>query len=376
MREKNFFECKGAIHVHSRFSDGEGSMEEIIEAANQAALDFVIITDHNDMRAKEYEGWHGKTLVLVGEEITRPEGNHILALGIEELISPTLSPQEAIYAVRAQGGISFLAHPFYQGSPIINDPPLPWRAWEVRGFDGLEVWNLTADLFQLLGTRGLECPKGDPLAYAAPNPAALRKWDELLHDRPVVGIGGLDAHAEKVARWGGKVLLPYKETFSALRMHLFLPRPLGDDLAVDSKLIYSALSTGRAFLAFEHYRPVDGFFCAIVGREEEPIALPGDTVRYSPHMELQVKLPHKAGLRVLRAGEEVFKQEIISLHLPLYSEGAYRLEVFLEGRYWIITNPFFVTRGSDQYPSEKDARSEQEAKASGFSSAKGGFNVQ
>jgi len=59
-------------------------------------------------------------------------------------------------------------------------------------------------------------------------------------------------------------------------------------------------------------------------------------------------------LRVLLAGEEVLRQETASLRLPLYSEGAYRVEVFLNGRYWIIANPFFVTRGSDQCPGEED----------------------
>jgi predicted metal-dependent phosphoesterase TrpH len=32
-------EVRGAIHVHSRYSDGSGSIEEIIEAGRAARLD-------------------------------------------------------------------------------------------------------------------------------------------------------------------------------------------------------------------------------------------------------------------------------------------------------------------------------------------------
>ena len=39
----------GIIHVHSTFSDGSGTPAEIMEAANRANIDFVILTDHNNL---------------------------------------------------------------------------------------------------------------------------------------------------------------------------------------------------------------------------------------------------------------------------------------------------------------------------------------
>ena len=37
---------RGAIHVHTRRSDGTGTMETVAEAASAAGLQFVIVTDH------------------------------------------------------------------------------------------------------------------------------------------------------------------------------------------------------------------------------------------------------------------------------------------------------------------------------------------
>ena len=37
---------RGAIHVHTRRSDGTGTMETVAEAASAAGLKFVIVTDH------------------------------------------------------------------------------------------------------------------------------------------------------------------------------------------------------------------------------------------------------------------------------------------------------------------------------------------
>lgn len=53
------FEYTGAIHVHSIFSDGSGDINEITQYANESGLDFVILTDHNTLRAlhEGYEGW-------------------------------------------------------------------------------------------------------------------------------------------------------------------------------------------------------------------------------------------------------------------------------------------------------------------------------
>ena len=81
------FEYIGAIHVHSIFSDGSGEVTDIAALAGESGLDFIILTDHNTLRALKdgYEGWYNKTLLLVGCEINDKENkNHYLAFNIDD----------------------------------------------------------------------------------------------------------------------------------------------------------------------------------------------------------------------------------------------------------------------------------------------------
>lgn len=244
----------GVVHVHSSFSDGTGSIEEICDAAHAAGLDFVVITDHNNLQAKNYEGWYKDVLVLAGEEVTRPEGNHMLAFNVVSVIPPHVSPQDGILMTKAQGGYAFLAHPFYKGNVILADPPLPWKDWQVQNFDGLEIWNLTADLYQTLASLNVDRPPPDPLKFARPNAQALHKWDELVAKGvKVIGLAGLDAHAERVECWGGAIILPYEMVFRALRLHVFTPVPLTKrDFEKDKALLYQAIASGQFLIGFDY----------------------------------------------------------------------------------------------------------------------------
>jgi predicted metal-dependent phosphoesterase TrpH len=87
-------EYVGAIHIHSTYSDGSGTVDEIIKTAQEVDLDFIILTDHNTLRAKTdgKEGWHKDTFLLVGSEINDKKNlNHYLALGIEKTFSTRMS---------------------------------------------------------------------------------------------------------------------------------------------------------------------------------------------------------------------------------------------------------------------------------------------
>lgn len=337
----NIYRYIGVVHVHTSFSDGTGGMEEIMEAAQFAGLDFIIVTDHNDLRAKLFEGWRGRTLLLAGEEVTRPEGNHMLAMGIKELIPPHTSPQEGINLTKKQGGLAFLLHPFYQGSSIINDPPLPWLDWGVVGFDGIEIWNLTADLYQRLDSMSFGKPPKDILNYAAPNPKTLRKWDELLAQQKIVGLGGLDAHAERVVKWG-KVVLPYAKAFSALRLHLFLREPLTGDLEQDRRLVYAGIGSGNFWVSLDWlYSSTEVDVEAHCG--EDVNLLPGEESRDDSLM-LRIELPIRSVIRVIYQGEEFLRTETRDFRAKLKMPGYYRLEIYYNGRPWILTNPYYVKK--------------------------------
>jgi len=113
------FEYTGAIHIHSRYSDGSGSLRGIIKAARRARADFIVITDHNNMKIRKEgsSGWHDDILVIIGEEIS-PRYNHYMVIGIEKEVPPDeMSAQRNIDAVAEQGGLGFVAHPFCYHRP-------------------------------------------------------------------------------------------------------------------------------------------------------------------------------------------------------------------------------------------------------------------
>ena len=42
LNQPQFFSYKGAIHIHSRYSDGTGSLKQIVSAGLKSNLDFLI----------------------------------------------------------------------------------------------------------------------------------------------------------------------------------------------------------------------------------------------------------------------------------------------------------------------------------------------
>lgn len=109
---------KADLHIHSNFSDGKPSIEEILDyVENQTDLRVIAITDHDTaegalyarelMKKKNY-----RFELIVGEEVSSNEG-HILGLFIKETIKPEQPAHEVIKQIHEQGGIAVAAHPFY-----------------------------------------------------------------------------------------------------------------------------------------------------------------------------------------------------------------------------------------------------------------------
>ena len=64
------FTYAGNIHIHSSYSDGSGSIEEIAKAAAKAGLDYIVITDHSQY-LKVANGLTPERLLQQKEEIAR-----------------------------------------------------------------------------------------------------------------------------------------------------------------------------------------------------------------------------------------------------------------------------------------------------------------
>ncbi len=337
----NWQDYKGVIHVHSRYSDGSGSLSRIIGAANKAGLDYCIITDHHTLRHKEEgaEGWHNGTLTLVGEEISPPT-NHYLALGIEKVIdSEDGTPQNYVNEVNRQGGLGFILHPASKGKRSLGLKERPWTAWEVKNFTGLELWSYMYDWLEPVNLLTLPYYVLRPeKAISGPDKESLRKWDELTQERRVVAIGSVDAHARRVIPLGIFEVFPYEQVFLTIRTHI-LTSPFNFNLAEDRRLLYSALRQGHSYISYDYLAPADGF------KFETEEAIMGDEVEFSPHLTLTASSPQTAHLKLIFNGQVIKETEGTSIQLKPQAPGVYRLEAYLKGKPWVFTNPIYVRGG-------------------------------
>ncbi len=161
---------RGDCHAHTFHSDARGAPEVLHEEARIAGLDFLFITDHNNMTA-----WSNyfrsvsseELLFLPGMEVTTL-GGHANALGISRWVDfrVELSRDPAILAqqVAAAGGLLSINH---------DKPPIPWRHPRPR-IDCIEVWQRH---------------------WLAANDVSLARYDRLLgKGRRITAIGGSDYH--------------------------------------------------------------------------------------------------------------------------------------------------------------------------------------
>src|SRR4051794_12546255 len=258
----------GVLHVHSTYSDGTGTVPEIAAAARANALDFVLLTDHDTLAARDRgeEGWHDGVLMLVGEEVSPHRENHYLAFGLERPIDHRgLSAAEIVDRVNEEGGFGFLSHPFSKGSERFRrgGEGMPWRDLACEGYTGLELWSFVTDTAERVNSvRELVAFIAAPGRFIDHPPRRnLELWDEICGRRRCVALGGIDAHQVGV-RVRGRVplrLMAYKRSFRYLRTHVLSEKPLAGVLDHDRAVVYEAMRTGRAYLAVDSLAPARGF---------------------------------------------------------------------------------------------------------------------
>jgi predicted metal-dependent phosphoesterase TrpH len=345
------------LHMHTPYSDGRGSHQEIAQAALRASLDVVIVTDHN-VWIKGHEGYfkndQKRVLLMVGEEVhdeTRdPQKNHMLIFGAEQEMAHLVhDSQQLIDRVRDAGGLSFIAHPVDPPSETFGEADLSWVDWEVQDFTGIELWNAMSEFKSLLTSKIAAIYYAfNPSAVAyGPFKATLDKWDELLNGgKRVVAIGGSDAHA-LIGKMGPikKILFPYEFHFQAINTHILTPEPFRGNLETDKLLVLDALKNGRAFIGYDLPASTKGFNFRAQGFNS--MAWMGEEIKSANGVTLQIRLPHRTECHLIKDGQTIKSWNDCEICTHITSEpGSYRVEAYHKfrgkRRGWIFSNPIYL----------------------------------
>ena len=344
---------RGVIHCHTaQYSDGAGTVEDVMEAAGTEGFDFVFLTDHNSVAAARdgYVERYANTVpfLRVGNEITVKGGAFLLAGNLPPSfnLEPRLEAQTAINAVLDAGGIAAVSLPF--------DMKHPWDAWDTKGTTGLEVINFSTvardhiNILSLAVVLGLWRIAGlrSAIHWMIDRPdESFSKWDhELARHGRYAGIGALDAHG--ITRIGKKwhKFPSYADSFCALSTHVFVDADAEVGLAAEL-----ALFNGRSIICYDLVRPLSD-----VVVQTERGALPGDDTQVGDRLHIIV--PVNTIVVILRNGIVLNKERNTHTSILLDTDGIYRVEAYTYRvgfgdctmfiKPWFFTNPFYVRKQS------------------------------
>jgi hypothetical protein len=231
---------KGDLHVHTLASDGVLSVDELAQRARRHELDFLAITDHNQMVTRESLPQLPGITLIPGIEWTHYQG-HASFLGVDQPYDEPFfannfeGVQSRFNAARERGALITINHPFDEICPFQFDMnSLP--------FDCLEIWN-------------------GPMREA--NLRAVGFWNQMLIPGKRVPIcGGSDYHRDHLFIFpGGPTTCVYARSASPAD-------------------ILSGLRLGHAYLTFAP----DGPSLEVTAGE----AILGDSVLFSNDREIQI----------------------------------------------------------------------------------------
>ena len=170
-------------HLHTRHSDGQHSVTEMLAACRMAGYDAVALTDHNTQSGLDeaVEAADRLGLILLpGVEVTTFFG-HAVVLGVTRV--PEWRDLESrgmaalVEAVHSAGGLACVAHPTALGSPVCSG--CTWD-WEVNP-SAIDLWEI----------------------FSAPRPntsAPLALWRQLLAAAGrVAPVAAGDVHSVEAA---------------------------------------------------------------------------------------------------------------------------------------------------------------------------------
>ena len=181
---------RGDMHCHSYHSDGDSSPEAVIRRAEELGLDFLALTDHNNVSHQaDLAELVSKTdlLLIPGLEVTTYKGHWNIwgdSGWIDFRVHNADEMAQAVRSARERGFLVSCNHPRPYGPE--------WAYPEIADFDCIEAWNGPWELN---------------------NNTCLAYWDaQLRAGRRITAVGGSDNHflnRPHIARLGHPTMWVY-----------------------------------------------------------------------------------------------------------------------------------------------------------------------
>ncbi len=302
---------KGDLHSHTLASDGVHTLEELAFKAKRNGLDFVAVTDHNQLVPKAAMPRLPGVTMIPGVEWTHFNG-HANFIGVDQPYDEpfaTNTPEEArsrFESAHQRGALITINHPFEPVAPFQFD-------LQTLPFDCIEIWN-------------------GPMRES--NLKAVGYWQQLLTaGKKIPACGGSDYHRDTPFIFlGGPTMGVYAESAGASD-------------------IVAAVRAGHSFITFAPNGPT----LEMTAGE----AIMGDSVAWTEVKEMQINVQGLQAGDVLRAvtaksSEVLFTAPAdgdIEITFDMDSPGFVRVELlraFLPGLPMLpalLSNPIYFDGG-------------------------------
>ncbi len=133
------------IHMHTNLGDGWASPARVIEESTRRGLRIIAITDHDHIegakRVEELLAPQNNTLQMItGVEVSTRQG-HLLGLFVKKVPKAMRSVEESIEAIKEQGGLVIVPHPFGRLVPSLSHAKIDALLEKGYTIDGIEIYN-------------------------------------------------------------------------------------------------------------------------------------------------------------------------------------------------------------------------------------------
>ena len=146
------------LHLHSSASfDCQSAPERVAARCRELGLSPVFLTDHDTIAGAVQLREAGDQEVVLGEEVMTSEGE-LIGLFLERRVPDGRTPRETAKAIKAQGGLVYLEHPYDRFRRHLSESAIETVADVI---DIVEVFNSRSDeeanhraedLCEILGT--------------------------------------------------------------------------------------------------------------------------------------------------------------------------------------------------------------------------------